>query len=152
MNTIATHILLAAIMSVQLLGTQSLEQGQCASAACACSAEIVSAGSCCCSAEPNPSTCDAPAGRASTCCSDVRVSKDTASQHICHCGDKDKSPPASAPIDSRSELLAQIAVQANTISTDVPATGHESHLGTPVGNHLFFGGLSAQPLFCLWLI
>ena len=154
MHRISTYILLFAVIAAQLFGGSAMRTA-CADAGCQCSVQSKSSGNCCCSGKKS--------NDAKSCCTSKKTSNSCDSNSgslqrqahgartVCHCGCEDSSQPIPAQPDAPSDELTRLLCQSSTVvhfSTLPETRAFES----AAQSSTFYGGLSAQPLYCSWLI
>ena len=154
MRQISTFILFLAVIVTQLFGSFALRPARCAEAGCQCSVESTSNGNCCCSArsvKKDDSCCSSK--KAVYCCG-----RDSGSEHetqdiptICKCGCENSSTPVPAQSDSSSKELLRLICQTSD-AVGSPVLPHRRTFALAPQASSFYGGLSAQPLYCSWLI
>ena len=154
MRQFPTYILLLAVIATQLFGSFALRTARCADAGCQCSVESRSNGNCCCSAKSlkkDNSCCSSK--KASSCCD-----RESGFQHVthdnptfCQCGCENSSTPVPAQTDSSSKELLRLICQPSD-GVGSPVVSHRETFAFAAQSSSFYGGLSAQPLYCSWLI
>ena len=133
MNQITTHLLLFAIAMAPPFGSLAISNAGYSEQMCQCDDNSTQT-SCCCSSESVGSCCGS-----------------TETETICDCGCNDRPLPTPASTENRTSELLRIVSPFIVTMLDRP--GDSERLTRPNStNHNFYGGLSAQPFFCLWLI
>ena len=154
MRQISTFILLLAVIATQRVGSFALRSARCAEAGCQCSVVSTSNGICCCSTKSlkkDDSCCSSK--KAVDCCG-----RDSGFEHIaqdiptiCQCGCENSSTPVPAQSDSSSKELLRLICQSSD-AVGSPVLPHRRTFALAPQASSFYGGLSAQPLYCSWLI
>lgn len=154
MRQFPTYILLLAVIATQLFGSFALRTARCADAGCQCSVESRSNDNCCCSAKSlNKDVSCCSSKKAVNCCG-----RDSGFDHvthdiptICQCGCENSSTPVPAQSDSSSKELLRLICQSSD-AVGSPGLPHRRTFAFAPQASSFYGGLSAQPLYCSWLI
>ena len=154
MNQLSTYILLSAVVVSQLFSTTALQMMRCADRGCQCSVEEKSSGNCCCSGEStNEDKSCCAEKRAASCCDGKRGSQleTKNSSTVCQCGCDDTSQPV--PAQSNSSLDELVRSLSEALSTKSIASISGTRTFTPAPqSRIFYDGVSAQPLYCCWVI
>ena len=154
MYQFTTYILLSAVVASQLFSSTALQTMRCADRGCQCSVEEKSGGSCCCSGEATSEAKSCCAEKkAASCCDSERGSAQEAdsSSTLCQCGCDDSSHPAPAQSNSSFDELVRLLSEAS--SSESIASISDSRTFSPAPqSRFFYDGVSAQPLYCCWVI
>ena len=153
MHQLSTYILLLAIASTQLFGSTAMWTLRCADAGCQCSTHSKSKGSCCCSGRSPHEAKPCCASEAASCCDkESGLQYETpGSPTVCRCGCEDSSQPIPAQSESSSKELIRLHRRASMAGFCAGAA-HARATVSPARSCFFYSGLSAQSLYCCWVI
>ena len=152
MHRLYTYILLFIVVVGQLFGGSVSAAHGCTEVEDQRSVDARPHRSCNCSARAESATSCCGSKNEATCCGSYAQEPATTDASICACGCQHTSAPVPIQTDSSSKLLRLIYGASTNAVAPAPVLRCKGTREAGPQSKNFHSGLSAQPLYCSWLI